>query len=391
MNTARPMRIGIAAPADLSLLGAMFPNSALPQGLGSTVISQLVLALCDGGDRVVLYTLDEGVTCHRRFDAGNLTVHVAPYRRRHRMRDFMAAERRAIRDMIRKDPPDVVSAHWGYEFALGALAAGYPTLITFYDWAPMILRFKPDLYRLGRLGLFLWTLASGRHFAAPSPYIAERIGRFSRKPCPVVGQPLEERFFRPVPRRWPEGEPALVSVANGWGRLKNTRSLIRAFAMLRRRFPTAVLTFYGSDHGPGQAAECWAQSSGLTEGIVFAGLVPNTVVLERLAQCHLCVHPSLEEAFGQIALESLALGTPIVAGQNAGAIPWVLEEGRAGLLVDTRDPAALSDAMASLLSDHDQWERYSVAGLASARQRFTARAVADRYRALLRDLSNETG
>ncbi|WP_158280195.1 glycosyltransferase family 4 protein [Azospirillum sp. TSH100] len=380
------MRIGIAAPADLSLFSPLFPNTALPPGLGSTVISRLVLALCDGGDQVVLYTLDEGVPNRRRFDAGNLTIHVGPYRRRHRMRDLMAAERRVIRDMIRDDPPDVVSAHWCYEFALGALSADRRTLITSYDWAPSILRFKPDLYRLGRLGLFLWTLAAGRHFAAPSPYIAGQISRFIRRSCPVVGQPLEERLFRATPRHWPEGEPTLVSVANGWGRLKNTRTLIQAFSTFRRSFPTAVLTFYGSDHGPGQAAEGWARSAGMAEGIVFAGLVSNAIVLEHLARSHLCVHPSLQEAFGQTVLEAMALGTPVVAGRNAGAIPWVLDDGGAGVLVDTRDPAALSDGMVSLLSDRERWEGYSAAGLASARRRFTAQAVADRYRALLRDL-----
>jgi glycosyltransferase involved in cell wall biosynthesis len=380
------VRIGIAAPVDLSLLSPLFPATILPRGIGSTVTAQLVLALHRGGDRVVLYTLDESVDGHRRFDAEGLTVHVGPYRRRHRMRDLMAVERRAIRDMIREDPPDVVSAHWCYEFALGALAAGRPTLITSNDWAPTILRLKPDPYRLGRLGLFLWTLVHGRQFAAPSPFIADRVSRFRRRPCTVVGQPLEERLFRPTPRRWPGGAPALISVANGWGRLKNTQSLIQAFALLRRSVPTATLTICGADHGPGGPAERWARSAGLAEGIAFDGLLPHAVVLDRLSHSHLCVHPSLSEAFGQTILEAMASGTPVIANGDAGAVPWLLEQGNAGVLVDTRDPAALCGAMAGLLSAPDRWESQSAAGLASARARFNAQAVAERYRALLRHL-----
>lgn len=382
------MRIGVAGPADLSLLGPLLPGMTLPPGLGSTVIPQLVRAFLDGGDSVVLYTLDESVERPLRFEGENLTVHVGPYRRRHRMRDLMAQERRAVRDMILSDPPDVISAHWCYEFALGARAANRPTLVTSYDWAPTILRLKPDLYRLGRLGLFFWTLAVYRHFAAPSPHIADQIGKFSDRPCVVLGQPLEDRFFRATPRSWPDGPPALMSIANGWGRLKNTKTLMQAFGKLRRRIPNAGLTLYGHGHGPGQEAERWARLHGLDDGVVFAGFVSNAVILDSLSRAHLCVHPSLEEAFGQVILEALSVGTPVIAGCDAGAVPWVLENGRAGILVDTRDAEALSASMAALLSDRDRWEAYSAAGLDNARRRFTAKAVAAQYRETLEGLLN---
>jgi glycosyltransferase involved in cell wall biosynthesis len=380
------MRIGIAAPADIGLLAPLLPGTNLPDGLGSTVISQLVPVFLEGGDRVALYTLDPAVTRPMRFERDGFTLHVGPYRARHRMRDMMAAERHTMRDMVLSDPPDVMSAHWCYEFALGARAAGVPTLISVCDWAPTILRHSPDLYRLGRLAMFGWTLATSRHLAAPSPHIANLVRRYSGKKCTVVGQPLEEHHFRDSPRPWPDGEPMLVSIANGWGRLKNTITLLQAFARLRQRIPAARLTIYGHDHGADEPAEQWAKAHHMADNVRFAGFLPNGVVLEELSRAHLFVHPSLEESFGQVVLEAMATGTPVIGGKNSGAVPWLLDGGRAGLLVDPLDSADLCRAMETLLIDRQRWETLSAAGLMRARQHFTAPAVAALYRQLLSGL-----
>jgi glycosyltransferase involved in cell wall biosynthesis len=383
------MRIGIAAPADISLLSSLLPGIDLPKGLGSTISAELAHAFLAAGDRVVLYTLDPAVTRPLRFDRDGFTLHVGPYRARHRMRDLMAAERHNIRDLVLTDPPDVINAHWCYEFALGARATGLPTLITVCDWAPTILRHSPDLYRLGRLAMFGWTLATSRHLAAPSPHIADLVRRYSGRQCPVVGQPLEEKSFRHGPRSWPGGDPMLIFIANGWGRLKNSATLLQAFAQLRQRMPTARLTMYGYDHGPGQPAEQWAMARQLAENVRFAGFHPNATVLGELSRAHLFVHPSLEESFGHVVLEAMAAGTPVIGGHKSGAVPWLLDGGQAGLLTDPLDPAALCTAMEMLLTDPQRWEGLSAAGLTRARQHFTAASVAARYRSLLVDLLAE--
>ncbi len=59
--------------------------------------------------------------------------------------------------------------------------------------------------------------------------------------------------------------------------------------------------------------------------------------------------PSLQEAFGQTALESMACGTPVV-GFNVGGIREVVLDGVTGLLVPVRDSSALQGAIGKLLS-----------------------------------------
>jgi glycosyltransferase involved in cell wall biosynthesis len=62
------------------------------------------------------------------------------------------------------------------------------------------------------------------------------------------------------------------------------------------------------------------------------------------------VIPSLEEAFGQSALEAVACGA-VVAGFRVGGVPDIVKCGLNGLLVEREDSQALARAIQKLLED----------------------------------------
>jgi glycosyltransferase involved in cell wall biosynthesis len=67
----------------------------------------------------------------------------------------------------------------------------------------------------------------------------------------------------------------------------------------------------------------------------------------------LFVIPSVQEAFGQTALEAMACGTPVV-GSAVGGIPEIVQNGVTGFLVPASSPGALRDAILKLLEYVDQ-------------------------------------
>lgn len=351
----------------------------------------LVRELLRRGERVVVATLSPDVNEPVHFDGPRLRLHVGPYRSGQRARDAFRVERQAIRDAILRERPDVVHAHWAYEFALGTLATPTPSVITLHDWAPTILRFHRDLYRSVRLGMQVATLARGRSFTAVSPYIAAASTRW-RRPANVIPNGLPDEQFHEGARTGPDPRsPHLVSVNTGFGRRKNTTALLRAFRLLRDELPEARLTLIGGGYQPAGPAERWATANGLEAGVTFVGEQPHRTLIARVREADVLVHPSLEESFGMTLIEAMSQGTPVLAGADSGAVPWVLDHGRGGMMVDVRDAAAIAAATRELTTDLDRWHHWSEAGFANASTRFRMSVVADRYHTTYRQAGSTTG
>ena len=154
------------------------------------------------------------------------------------------------------------------------------------------------------------------------------------KPCPQGGLP-------PWPQR--PGAPVILCVAR-FTRQKNHRTLIAALARLRRRHPRARLALVGT--GPEEAAiRARVARLGLTRAVDFLGDRRDVPAL--MAAADVVVLPSDFEGLPLVVLESMALGTPVVATRIGGVVealgpehPWLVAPGDARALA-----AALSDAL----------------------------------------------
>lgn len=99
----------------------------------------------------------------------------------------------------------------------------------------------------------------------------------------------------------------------------------------------------------------------------------------------LFVMPSLEEAFGQTALESIACQTPVVAFAAGGITDTVRHE-QTGLVVDVGDSSGLAAAMERLINDPQLRERLGFAGRVVAEKEFSYDLNATKYIQLYQNL-----
>src|SRR5690606_15088111 len=81
------------------------------------------------------------------------------------------------------------------------------------------------------------------------------------------------------------------------------------------------------------------------------------------------------EPFGIVPLEAQACGTPVV-GSRVGGLLDSVADGRTGVLVPPRDPAAVAAAVQALLDDPARLAAMGVAGAERVRRRFTWERVA---------------
>ena len=129
---------------------------------------------------------------------------------------------------------------------------------------------------------------------------------------------------------------------------KNLPRLIRAYANLRKSLrDTYQLILAGGDREHRQALEGLVRDLGIIDRVLFPGVIEDSHLPSVYSGCALFVLPSLEEGFGLPALEAMACGAPVVAG-NRAAIPEVVA--KAAILVDPEDVPAMSEAMAEVLT-----------------------------------------
>lgn len=143
--------------------------------------------------------------------------------------------------------------------------------------------------------------------------------------------------------------------------------LLQAFALLRRRMPTATLVVAGATRR--QVLETERADSRLPvdlTGVEALGWVDDAEKVAQLGQAQVLCAPSLAaESFGIVLAEGMAAGVPVVASDLPG-YRAVLRDGAAGRLSPPGDPVALADALYGLLNDEAERRRLAQAGIAAA-------------------------
>jgi glycosyltransferase involved in cell wall biosynthesis len=192
--------------------------------------------------------------------------------------------------------------------------------------------------------------------------------------CPVDDV---ERAPRP---EWADGRPVVGYVGRIEPR-KGTLDLVRAARLLAERLPEMRLVLVGDDDfgaSRDYATRVREEAAALGDRVVLAGRVEAAPRLMPWFDV-LCV-PSRREPFGTVAAEAMAAGTPVVATRSGGMAEYVVP-GRNGALVEPGEPAALADALASVLEGAPSM---SSAALEDA-GRFSSDRVADRVADALRE------
>lgn len=212
---------------------------------------------------------------------------------------------------------------------------------------------------------------------------------FTEEQTEVLYYPLPRHSFalpsaeRVAEVRREHGIPAAAPVVGAVSRffaVKGIRYLIEAFPAVLRERPDARLLLVG--RGPeDEALRSLAASLGISDQVTFAGFQRDAAAYA--GSFDVAVVPSLEEGFGLVAVEAMALGVPVVASRVDGLAEVITDE-RSGLLVPPADPAAIAAAVLRVLGDPELRRRLADGGRAES-----TRFELDRYTGRLTELYQE--
>ncbi len=110
----------------------------------------------------------------------------------------------------------------------------------------------------------------------------------------------------------------------------------------------------------------------------LGALQDDTAIRNVYAAADVTVVPSLEEAFGKTAAESLACGTPVVAFDSTG-LAGVVGHKTTGYLAKPFEADDLASGVTWILGQQDRWEELSDNARESATERFSLKLQARKY------------
>lgn len=300
-----------------------------------------------------------------------------------------AATARAVRDMIadgfvawriaRRVGAAVVMANSLRAGLMGVVAERLP------GCPPHVVHIH-DVLPPGSVGDALNRLVHhGTSFAvANSRYAAERFAP-DRSRVDLVYNPVDLQRFDAGALTRGEGrarlgfktDDLLVGVVAQITPWKAQIDAIRAHAVIRRALPVSLLIVGSAkfvapgtryDNG-GYLAELHAEAArlGCEDSVRFLG--EREDVPELLQALDVLVMPSWEEPFGRVAVEAMAMATPVVVTDRGGP-PEYVEHGVSGLLVPPHRPDRLAQETMRLLADRAFRDRIGSAGRRAVRGRF---------------------
>ena len=155
-----------------------------------------------------------------------------------------------------------------------------------------------------------------------------------------------------------------VPTVTYFGRLKKYKSvdhLLRAFAIVKNKFPESKLNILGrGDFRP--ALEKLAKKLKIESNITFFGFVDEKTKISELSNSYCVVNTSIKEGWGITNIEANACGTLVISADSPGLRDSV-KDGVSGLLYKYGNIEELADKIIKILSDAEYREKLSLGAI----------------------------
>ena len=239
--------------------------------------------------------------------------------------------------------------------------------------------FATSQSRVGRMAMRV-ALSLAQEQVCLTDAMADALRPFCRRRPTVIpnGVLLGDATAMPI------SMPPTVLFLGHLGESKGTRDLVEAAGLLRDRGVKFRMVLAGCSRNPEDrpALKSLLNEYDLRSHISLPGMLRGRRKTVALQQASLIVLPSHSEAFPMVLLEAFAAARPVVATRVGATEQIVTPE--TGLLVEPHDPAALADAMASLLADPIRLEAMGNAARARCESHFSGAILATRFAQLYR-------
>ncbi|HYF82541.1 MAG TPA: glycosyltransferase family 1 protein [Clostridia bacterium] len=157
-----------------------------------------------------------------------------------------------------------------------------------------------------------------------------------------------------------------VLYLGGFSQRKNIARLIKAFKkVIMEKEEVINLLILGEHSRSFRSLWKLTEELELCDYVKFLNFVPTADLPYFYNGAEVFVYPSLYEGFGLPPLEAMQCGTPVVTS-NVSSIPEIV--GDACMLTNPYSIDNIADSILTLLTDRDEWQKYSLMGIEKAKE-----------------------
>jgi glycosyltransferase involved in cell wall biosynthesis len=177
-----------------------------------------------------------------------------------------------------------------------------------------------------------------------------------------------------------------VLYLGGFSKRKNIERLIKAFRkVIIEKKEVINLLILGEHSRSFKALWKLTDELELCDYVKFLNFVPTADLPYFYNGAEVFAYPSLYEGFGLPPLEAMQCGTPVITS-NVSSIPEIV--GDACLLADPYSVDSISELMFTLLTDRDEWQKFSLLGIEKAKEYSWQKTAVETYRVYEKCMKN---
>ncbi len=174
-----------------------------------------------------------------------------------------------------------------------------------------------------------------------------------REKVAVIGNPIDLNRIRSAVEEeievpWPSDDVPVIISCGRLASVKNYPLLLRAMKIVKQEIDVRlVLIGEGSERA---ALATLSEELGISENVSFSGYKSNP--FGYISKADIFVLPSNNEGFGNVIVEAMACGTPVVSTRTVGA-EEIITDGVNGILTAIDDHNEMAEAILNFIKNHN--------------------------------------
>lgn len=298
-------------------------------------------------------TISNNIKVDKTIKKENITIHYISSPTLPRFITSLTIDQYKILRKLKELKPDIIHAQGTapiYGFSASLLSSKY--LLTVHGivlkesrtWPGLTGRTKGIIYR----SMEKRALKHAQQIIAVTPYVKKTVEPFCNSYINIIPVGLSDEYFEIENK---EKKRRLLFVG-GIEPRKGLLSLLKAIKILKDEGCFVDLHIVGRVRKKEYFEQLnqYIIENELEKNIKFKGFLSKDELKIEYAECSVFVLPSKEESQGLVLVEAMAAGKPIVA-TNVGGIPYVVDEGKNGFIVNYGESESIAKSILKLLED----------------------------------------